>query len=106
MSYSALIPSNTACATNDIEHRTTKPKHPWTNGQVKRMNRTIKNAIVRRFYYDSNDQLRRSLADFVTDYNFARRLKTLMPYEFICKRFTSEQDRFIDIIYQMSGLNT
>lgn len=21
------------CATSDIEHRTTKPKHPWTNGQ-------------------------------------------------------------------------
>ena len=29
------------CATNDIEHRTTKVKHPWTNGQVERMNRTI-----------------------------------------------------------------
>lgn len=29
-------------ARNDIDHRTTKPKHPWTNGQVERMNRTIK----------------------------------------------------------------
>src|SRR5690606_2472705 len=28
-----------ACALNDIDHRTTKPKHPWTNGQVERMNR-------------------------------------------------------------------
>ncbi|RWF37970.1 MAG: transposase, partial [Mesorhizobium sp.] len=28
-----------ACATNDIEHRTTKARHPWTNGQVERMNR-------------------------------------------------------------------
>jgi hypothetical protein len=27
----------------------TKPKHPWTNGQVKRMNRTIKDATKRRF---------------------------------------------------------
>ena len=26
---------------NDIEHRLTKPNHPWTNGQVERMNRTI-----------------------------------------------------------------
>lgn len=24
------------CVTNDIEHRTTKAKHPWTNGQVGR----------------------------------------------------------------------
>ena len=31
-----------ACAQNDIDHRLTKPKHPWTNGQVERMNRTIK----------------------------------------------------------------
>src|SRR6202046_2494539 len=25
-----------ACAQNDIDHRLTKPKHPWTNGQVER----------------------------------------------------------------------
>lgn len=30
------------CNENDIEHRLTKIKHPWTNGQVERMNRTIK----------------------------------------------------------------
>lgn len=33
-----------ACAQNDIDHRLTKPKHPWTNGQVERMNRTIEDA--------------------------------------------------------------
>ena len=33
-----------ACADLDIEHRLTKPMHPWTNGQVERMNRTIKEA--------------------------------------------------------------
>ncbi|TDR37650.1 integrase-like protein [Aquamicrobium defluvii] len=37
-----------ACATNDIDHRTTKARHPWTNGQVGRMNRTIKDATVKR----------------------------------------------------------
>jgi transposase InsO family protein len=31
-----------ACADLDIEHRLTKPRHPWTNGQIERMNRTIK----------------------------------------------------------------
>lgn len=86
-----------ACATNDIEHRTTKAKHPWTNGQVERMNRTIKDATVKRFYYQSHDQLRRHLADFVTAYNFGRRLKTLKgltPYEFICKAWLSQPERF------------
>ena len=37
-----------ACARNDIDHRLTKPRHPWTNGQVERMNRTIKDATVKR----------------------------------------------------------
>ena len=65
------------CEANDIEHRLTKPNHPWTNGQVERMNRTIKEASVKRFHYDSHDQLRTHLADFMAAYNFARRLKTL-----------------------------
>ena len=41
------------------------------------MNRTIKDATVKRYHYESHDQLVRHLADFVAAYNFARRLKTL-----------------------------
>jgi transposase InsO family protein len=63
------------CAQNDIDHRLTKPRHPWTNGQVERMNRTFREAIVKRYHYDTHDQLRSHLADFVTAYNFGRRLK-------------------------------
>ncbi len=48
-----------------IEHRLTKPNHPWTNGQVERMNRTIKDATVKRFHYETHDQLRTHLADFL-----------------------------------------
>jgi transposase InsO family protein len=48
-----------------IEHRFTKINHPWTNGQVERMNRTIKDATVKRYHYDDHDQFRRHLADFV-----------------------------------------
>ena len=36
-----------ACADLNIEHRLTKPRHPWTNGQVERMNRTIKEGEAR-----------------------------------------------------------
>lgn len=94
------------CRENGIEHRFTKINHPWTNGQVERMNRTIKDATVKRFHYDSHEQLRRHLRDFIDAYNFGRRLKTLTPYEFICKRWTSEPDRFIiNPIQQMPGLN-
>ena len=98
------------CRENGIEHRLTKVKHPWTNGQVERMNRTIKEATVKRFHYDSHTQLRNHLNDFIAAYNFARRLKTLKgltPYEFICKCWTNEPDRFtLDPIHQMPGLNT
>jgi transposase InsO family protein len=99
-----------ACATLGIEHRTTKPKHPWTNGQVERMNRTIKDATVKRFHYDDCDQLERHLTDFISAYNFGRRLKTLKgltPYEFICKCWTSQPEKFIlNPLHQMPGLNS
>jgi len=96
------------CRENGIEHRFTKINHPWTNGQVERMNRTIKEATVQRYHYDSHQELAQHLNDFVSAYNFGRRLKTLKgltPYEFICKRWTSEPERFIlDPLHQMPGL--
>ena len=66
-----------ACAQNRIDHRLTQPRHPWTNGQVERMNRTLQDATVKRFHHDTHDQLRGHLAAFVNAYNFGRRLKTL-----------------------------
>ncbi len=86
-----------ACAKADIDHRLTKPKHPWTNGQVERMNRTIKDATVKHYHYDDHGQLRRHLTDFVAAYNFARRLKTLnalTPYEAICKAWSNQPEHF------------
>ena len=98
------------CREHGIEHRLTKPNHPWTNGQVERMNRTIKEATVRRYYYDSHNRLRTHLADFLNAYNFAKRLKTLKgltPYEYICKLSTEQPHRFrLDPIHHMPGLNT
>lgn len=98
------------CQENDIEHRLTKVKHPWTNGQVERMNRTIKEATVKRYHYDGHAQLKAHLGDFINAYNFARRLKTLKgltPYEYICKIWTTEPERFkLNPIHQLSGLYT
>ena len=98
------------CREHGIEHRLTKPNHPWTNGQVERMNRTLKEATVRRYHYDTHDQLREHLETFLAAYNFAKRLKMLRgltPYEFICKRWTENPDRFrLDPIHHKLGLNT
>jgi transposase-like protein len=98
------------CRENGIEHRCTKINHPWTNGRVERMNRTIKEATVKRYHYDTHEQLERHLDDFVSAYNFGRRLKTLQgltPYEFICQCWTNEPERFtLNPHHQMPGLNT
>jgi transposase InsO family protein len=98
------------CRENGIEHRLTKIKHPWTNGQVERMNRTIKDATVKRYHYDSHQQLEAHLTDFINAYNYGRRLKTLKgltPYEYICKVWTNEPERFrINPIHHMPGPNT
>ena len=99
------------CRENGIEHRSTKIKHPWTNGQVERMNRTIKEATVKRYHYDRHRPARSATSPtFINAYNYARRLKTLKgltPYEYICKIWTKEPERFrLDPIHQMPGLNT
>jgi hypothetical protein len=62
-----------------------------------RMNRTLKEAAVQRDYYESREQLRAHLADFLAAYNFAKRLKTLCgltPHEYVCKIWTENPGRF------------
>ena len=102
-------PFDRVCLHCGIEHRLTKPNHPWTNGQVERVNRTIKEATVQRYHYDNHKQLRAHLSDFVAAYNFAKRLKTLgglTVYEFICKCWQKEPLRFtLDPTHQMPGPN-
>ncbi len=122
--YSRPMRFDMICEANGIEHRLTKPNHPWshedqktvrgpvfpTGGQVERMNRTIKDASVKHFHCEDHNQLRTHLTDFMAACTFARRLKTLgslTPYEYIYKIWTSEPDRFIlNPIHQMPGLNT
>lgn len=53
------------CADSGIEHRLTKPSHPWTNGQAERMVRTIEDATVSAFNYASIDDLRRHVRDWL-----------------------------------------
>ena len=73
------------------------------------MNGAITDATVKRYFYATHDQLRTQLQNFVDACNFARRLKTLnglTPYEFVCKRWTIEPERFrMNPLQQMPGLN-
>ena len=81
------------CREHGIEHRFTKINHSWTNGQVERMNRTIKEATVQRYHYDDHQQLRRHLDDFINAYNFGRRLKTLKGFTPLRVRLQSQASR-------------
>lgn len=61
------------------------------------MNRTIKDATVRRHHYESHDRLREHLKTFLDAYNFAKRLKTLnglTVFEFISQKWAEKPERF------------
>jgi len=78
------------CREYGVEHRLTKPAHPWTNGQVERMNRTIKEATVQRDHYQTTNELNEHQQAFLLAYNHAKRLKTLRgltPHEFVCAQW-------------------
>jgi len=98
------------CHEHHIAHRLTKVNHPWTNGQVERMNRTLKEATVKRYYYETHAQLKSHLEAFVNAYNFAKRLKTLKgltPYQFIIKTWQSNPEIFnLNPCQHNLGLNT
>ncbi|CAO4139987.1 IS481 family transposase ISMdi4 [Methylorubrum aminovorans] len=67
------------------------------NGQVERMNRTLKDATVNCYHYVSHDELRHHLQLLFEAYNYGRRLKTLRGltlYEFICQAWTKQPSRF------------
>lgn len=74
------------------------------------MNRTIKEATVKKYDYQTHDQLKSHLHSFLMAYNFARRLKTLKgltPYEYIGELWTNEPERFnLNPFHYTVGLNS
>lgn len=98
------------CQDNKIEHRLTKFRHPWTNGQVEVFNKIIKNHTVKKYHYDDIEQLKHHLMSFLLVYNYQRPLKSLKfktPYERVLEEYQIRPDIFLeDPNHKIVGLNT
>jgi transposase InsO family protein len=92
-----------------IDPRLTTTNHPWTNGQVERMNRTLKEATVTKYDSETHDHLTAPLQTFLMADHVAKRLKTLKgltPYEHICKCWQEAPERLaINPYHHTLGLN-
>jgi transposase InsO family protein len=85
------------CREHGIEHKLTKPYHPWTNGQAERMNRTVKDATIKAFHYPDLAALRAHVLAFVAAYNFAKHLKALRwrtPFQAVLDAWTKDPSIF------------
>jgi transposase len=104
-----IHPFDEICTAHNTEHRLTKFAHPWTNGQVEKMNHIIKSATLKLFHYDSIDEYSKHLARFLNYYNFEKKLKSLKfksPYDKILERYKEKPNLFLGNPYGYCvGLN-
>ena len=82
--------------------------HPLV-GQVERFNRTIKEATVKQFHYESLEQLQRHLDSFLLAYNHAYKLSAIgriTPWQAILERWSANPKLFrINPNHQLVRLN-
>jgi transposase InsO family protein len=103
------------CREHGIEHRLTKPCHPWTNGQAERLNRTVEassrsDGAVKAFHYPDLEALQAHVLAFVTAYNFAKHLNALRwrtPFQAVCDAWKADPSPFkIDPHHLIPGPHT
>ena len=85
------------CQKHGIKHRLAKPYHPWTNGQAERMVRTLKEATVRSFHYETRADLEAHLRAWVVADDLGKHLKGLRwrtPFQATCEAWAKDPSVF------------
>jgi transposase InsO family protein len=86
------------CEALGIEHRTTKPYTPKTNGMVERMNGLTKEATTKAHCYQSVQEMADDLHGWFVRYNFCRKHRRIgkkTPYEAALWWYEKEPSLFI-----------
>ena len=98
------------CNEHVIEHRTTKVRHPWTNGMVEAMNKKVKANTTKKYHYETAEELKTHLYHYILLYNFNQKLTALnrrTPFEAILDAYRENDSLFIQNPHQLSvGRNT
>ncbi len=90
-------PFDVLCVQEGIEHRTTKPYTPKTNGMVERANGLIKEGTTKKNRYADAKQMTTDLDLWLSTYNFYRthsRLGRKTPYEAVCAWYDKQPELF------------
>jgi transposase InsO family protein len=69
----------------EIKHRYTRPYRPQTNGKVERFWRTLEDDLLRGTYFESDEELKEELIQYLYYYNYERPHQGLngeTPFEF------------------------
>lgn len=89
------------CQENNIDHRCTKPFTPKTNGMVEKANDIIKKGTIKKTKYDSLQEMKVDLMNFLVHYNLYRRhdslrreLKVKTPFNAVEKWFEPDEKIF------------
>lgn len=89
------------CQENEIDHRCTKPFTPKTNGMVEKANDIIKTKTIKITRYNSLEEMKDDLMNFLVHYNLYRRhgslrreLKVKTPFNAVEKWFELDEEIF------------
>ena len=85
------------CEMFDIEHRKTKPKHPWTNGMAERAVREVKEHTSKIKRYSSQEEMIKDVLNYQNTHNFNYRMKVLnykTPYEKVLEWYNKNPEIF------------